>query len=249
MSTCIHRHFRRPRVLLPVIHLPYGEAGAMRAIDIAVEAGCPGIFLINQGMNAKEVRLLAMNLRGYPKDLWVGLNLLGQDPDDIIRDASPFPSFMGVWTDHCGVDDQDFGAEPSRLPPPWMENKRWIEEARETSGWKGIYFGGTAFKTQTQITDPSILRQVAQEAATFVDVVTTSGVGTGVAADVAKIRIMKEAIGDHPLGLASGVTPDNIQDYLPYVDAYLVASGIEKSFGVLDPIKTRDLAQAIHGQR
>lgn len=219
----------------------------MRAIDIAVEAGCPGVFLINQGMSASQVKQMAMNLRGYPKDLWVGMNLLGYEPEDIIRNASPFPSFMGVWADHCGVDDQDFTAEPSRVPPSWMQEKSLIEEAREASGWKGLYFGGTAFKTQTPITDPDILRQVAQEAATFVDVVTTSGAATGVAASIDKVRVMKEAIGDHPLGLASGVTPNNVRDYLPYVDAYLVASGIEKSFGVLDPVKTRDLAQAIHG--
>ena len=47
--------------------------------------------------------------------------------------------------------------------------------------------------------------------------------------------------------LASGVTPDNVGDYLPYVDAYLVATGIEEEFGVLDPARTKALADKVHG--
>ena len=35
--------------------------------------------------------------------------------------------------------------------------------------------------------------------------------------------------------------------HLPYVEAYLVATGIEEQFGVLDPVRTNDLAEQIHG--
>ena len=79
------------------------------------------------------------------------------------------------------------------------------------------------------------------------EVVCTSGRRTGVAADVPKVRIMREAIPDVPLALASGVTPENVDGFLPYVEAYLVATGIEERFGVLDPARTKALADKIHG--
>lgn len=47
----IERIFNLPRVLLPVIH-PVSEAAAMASLHRVVEAGCRGVFLINQGMDA-----------------------------------------------------------------------------------------------------------------------------------------------------------------------------------------------------
>ncbi len=75
----------------------------------------------------------------------------------------------------------------------------------------------------------------------FMDVVTTSGPGTGHAVHVDKIRAMKEALGQFPLAIASGITAENVQDYLPWSDCYLVATGISKSFVELDPILVKAL--------
>ena len=52
---------------------------------------------------------------------------------------------------------------------------------------------------------------------------------------------MKDGLGQCPLAIASGITPDNVTDYLPYSYAYLVATGIGKSFDELDPILTQKL--------
>ena len=73
------------------------------------------------------------------------------------------------------------------------------------------------------------------------DVVTTSGSGTGQAAHVDKTRAMKQALGTFPLALASGLTPDNIEDYLPHSDCYLVATGISTSFTELSPSLLKSL--------
>jgi len=47
------------------------------------------------------------------------------------------------------------------------------------------------------------------------------------------------------IALASGVTAENVGDYLPYVDAFLVGTGIEARLGVLDPARLRDLLDAV----
>ena len=82
----------------------------------------------------------------------------------------------------------------------------------------------------------------------------TSGPGTGHAAPVEKVRAIRQCLNSEAprrdaapiLGLASGVTVDNAADYLAWVDVWLVASGIERAFGVLDPERAERLAAIIH---
>jgi len=77
------------------------------------------------------------------------------------------------------------------------------------------------------------------------DVVTTSGPGTGEAASVSKIRAMKAALGDFPLAIASGITPENVGPYLGVADCFLVATGISADFSDFDPLRIRALMQIV----
>src|SRR5438477_29238 len=83
------------------------------------------------------------------------------------------------------------------------------------------------------------LAAAARAAAASMDVVTTSGPGTGQAAAPDKLRRMKEALGVTPLAIASGVTPENVGGYLPWVDCFLVATGISRTFEEFDPGRVR----------
>jgi uncharacterized protein len=108
-----------------------------------------------------------------------------------------------------------------------------------------LYFGGTAFKGLGYAEDEDA-EKAAKMATEFMDIVTTSGSETGEAAPVDKIVSMKKAIGDRSLAIASGITLDNVRVYLPYVDFFLVATGISRSFHELDAVKVRELAGVIH---
>ena len=77
------------------------------------------------------------------------------------------------------------------------------------------------------------------------DVVCTSGPGTGQAASLEKVRALRAGLGGHPMALASGITPENVRDYLPHVQAFLVGTGIEERLGVLDPAKIERLLRAM----
>jgi phosphoribosylanthranilate isomerase len=47
------------------------------------------------------------------------------------------------------------------------------------------------------------------------------------------------------MALASGVTPENVREYMPYVQAFLVGTGIESRIGVLEPRKIAALVRAM----
>lgn len=172
-----HRH-----VVLPVIHVE-SEGQALRNAEIARSAEADGVFLINRVGPWEELLAIHRRVREELPDWWIGVNCLDLDPEEAFErmpEAVP-----GLWVDDAGVDER------TREQP----EAEAIAKARQESGWGGLYFGGVAFKYQRPVED---LARAAAIAVTYMDVVTTSGPGTGLAARRAKIVAMKEAVGDSP---------------------------------------------------
>lgn len=217
---CIENFFGRKKVFLPVIH-PISRLHALRSLTVAREGGADGVFLINQGMHTgKTLALLDDFLANV--DFWIGVNILGADVQTLVPKLVCNLMPQGVWSDR---------ADP----------------LVDRHGWSGLYFGGVAFKYQQMVRPEDEAREIHRaRTSALVDVVTTSGPGTGEPADLDKVRRMKEILGADPLAIASGITPDNVRQYTPHVDVFLVATGIEQSVGVFDPDKLHRVADAIH---
>ncbi|MEM7343973.1 MAG: BtpA/SgcQ family protein [Chloroflexota bacterium] len=221
--------FRNRHTLLPVIHVE-SEEQALRNAEIACQQGCDGVFLINHGFGYdKLLEIHDVVTQAFP-DWWVGVNCLDLPPHQIFGKLSQHVA--GVWVDNAGIDEQTVEQRQAET----------IEVARRASGWNGLYFGGVAFKYQRAVTD---VGQAARLAARYVDVVTTSGAGTGKAAEYQKIVAMKKALGDTPLAIASGITPDNVETYLDVADCFLVATGISDSWTELNPKLVKRLVDKI----
>ena len=226
--------FGAPSVLLPVVH-PIGREEALAAIHIAHGLGVPGVFLIDQGMHERAVLTLVREVRDLYPTLWIGLNLLSRAPADALALALDACGVIdGIWSDNAGIDAR--GSEHPRAEA--------FVAARRAASWNGLYFGGVAFKYQREVAAVDLGR-AATTGAPYMDVLCTSGPGTGHAADVEKVRALRAGIGDHPMALASGITPENVRSYMPYVQAFLVGTGIEKQIGVLDPAKIEALLRAM----
>ncbi|MBF0231451.1 MAG: hypothetical protein HQK65_00235 [Desulfamplus sp.] len=234
-SSRFKRAFGRSRVFLPVIH-PISEEIALKSIETAIKAGADGIFLINQGMSTYEVLALIPEVHLRYKSLWIGINLLGSAPEEVIGLVADLP-VSGIWSDNADIDEKS-----NRQEQP--AGKRF-QEAREKIGWHGIYFGGVAFKYQRKIPE-TLLPAAARNASPWMDVITSSGAGTGYAASVEKAKDLRAGAGRHPLCLASGISSDNVTGFLPYVNCFIVATSIEIDFGVLSEEKTKLLCDIIH---
>ncbi len=223
------------KTLFPVIHaLDYNHA--MRNTELAFECGADGVFLINMGYSADKLMGFYPKVREQFPSSWIGLNLLGVSLLNLFN--YEIDTASGLW-----VDDAKISVDP-------LDNKTGqahaFLELKKT--YSGLYFGGTVFKyTPSYSEDPIICSQAAEVAASFMDVVTTSGSGTGFKAPLEKMKAMKTAIGQAPLAVASGITPENVHSYLDYVDSFLVSTGISyKDTDELNPILTRKLADIIH---
>jgi len=221
-------------VLLPVVH-PVGHREALEAVHLVNSLGLRGVFLIDQGMPENDVLALIHEIRDRHPGLWVGVNLLSRSPAEALLTALRGGSTVdGIWSDNAGIDEHG-GGHPDATA---------FVETRRRESWPGLYFGGVSFKYQREVALED-LGQAASTARTYMDVVCTSGPGTGIAADVEKVRRLHGGLEGHALALASGITAQNVQRYLPYVQAFLVGTGIETSFGVLDPKKIESLLRSM----
>lgn len=207
------------------------EAGqALLCVQIARDAGADGVFLISHVLPGDALIEIYAKAREEHPDWWIGLNLLGLWPTYAVE-AAP-AGVSGLWTDDAQIDE-------SMLGQPIASE---IFDGLKQRDGRAIYFGGVAFKYQREVLD---FEAAAAKAVPLMDVVTTTGPGTGKPADVAKVRRMRRAMGNAPLALASGVTPQNVRRYMPYVDCFLVASSITDDNEVLIPDRVRELLAAM----
>lgn len=135
------------------------------------------------------------------------------------------------------------------LPDPASARAR--AEQWAAPGKPPLLFGGMAFKYGPDETlTGKRLASLSAAATQFLDVITTSGPGTGYAADPTKIATIRAAIADSPLAVASGIAAENIADNLPCADCFLAASGISRTFDELAPSAvSRLVAHVRRGER
>ncbi len=229
-----HKLFKSPGpVVLPVIHV-LDTPRTLRNVREVIGAGAPGCFLINHDFPPDRFLPIIRDTRAAYPSLWMGVNFLAVTG----RDAFPMLGALAeegcpvdaYWADDARIDEYGTNAEAGE-----------IARAYEDSGWRGLYFGGTALKKQRTVA-PEHYADAAREATAFMDVVTTSGVATGQEADTSKVETFRRAIGDHALALASGITPENAETYAD-VDGFMVATGINEpgNFYDIDPDRLNDL--------
>lgn len=135
------------------------------------------------------------------------------------------------------------GSLPVRFQSQAWLDAVWADNAigNERPHKRFKYFGGIDFKYQKPIPPEEYKDAIAS---VEVDVVTTSGPGTGKAPTLSKIENFRR-VYDGPLAIASGITPDNVDPFIPLVNHFLVATGIEERFGVFDRSKLHDLHQKL----
>lgn len=184
--------------IIPVIHMQ-DKNQIESNIKVCIECGIKKIFLINHGRYDGDIIEYARDVKKRFPELWVGVNLL--DRSAVAAYSMELEGIDGLWCDQTIV-------------PVEVKHRR---------KFKGMLFGGLAFKYQPQ---PSDLEFACIEAAVATDVACTSGSGTGSAATTSKIKTIRGFLKEHPMAIASGVASHNIQSYKGLANYLLVATSI-----------------------
>lgn len=227
--------------VFPVVHIN-DEPQAREQTEVAFEAGADGIYLIDHHTTSTDLLFRTFNevMAAHP-DQYIGVNLL--------QARTPWDAFNAIRHAHAQqqmpiLPDGLWHDDASRLAIDTEDLRNSDQLLRDIR-----YLGGVSFKyTKDSTDDPNEAREHAELWGAFVDVVTTSGKGTGFPPSPEKIAAMKAAIGDQPLAVASGVDITNIASYTGNLDQLLVASSVETEpgSGIFDTSKLKDLIDAAH---
>lgn len=203
--------------ILPVIHIKTGTHALSQA-KLAIQLGCDGVFLINHHGNDVITLAVASILSLEHPDLVIGVNLLSKKALDVIPLAQA-SGIRHVWLDYAGIHS-------SCADHPLQQELK----AQSISSGITIY-AGVAFKYQRSEPNPisATLQAMEQQ---FIP--TTSGAGTGMAAEIEKIQSMSRVCSGE-LAVASGLTPKNIQLFAPFISHALVSTGISTPDDEIDP--------------
>ncbi len=188
-------------------------------IEASFEGEADAVVLINEWSSLAELEdTLARVRRRYPHVV-LGVNYLGDEKEPYgYRDSFRLARDYGlkiVWTDFSGVDLID--EKPS-------VDLHQIEAERP----RNVFYGSGVHMKYSTLKDPTkTVEKSALQALGWVDGVILTGAKTGVAADPEKVRRVREVIGEYPLGLASGVSPENAHTVREHVDFCLVASSLQ----------------------
>lgn len=232
----------------PVIHC-YDGATNNKNIKIAIDNGADGIFLINHGVLSDysfelSVRNACIRYKIFTK---IGANFLNLSNIEALKKAVDFGLDM-LWVDNGGFD------QLNKFQDELYEAACEFDESNKIEIFAGVHFKYQAKPTRS-IQD-SVTNCLLD---TFVP--TLSGSATGTPASVDFIRDAFSACQDlnnnmvisdqYKLAIASGISIENVNDYLPYIDHFLVASSIldEKDERLFDEEKLKTLRETIHNYK
>ncbi len=217
--------------VFPVIHIRNDNIHkAARQAEVAFGAEADGVYLIDHENAEPDVVVRAFNVIKFKNPgQFVGINFLqflhGYDAFRYVRRAAQ-QELLHAYPDSIWIDD----AAPRH--DELDDYRQRVEILQNVQ-----YLGGIAFKyTDGYTAEPQEAAAQAEVLQNYVDVVTTSGPGTGRPPALEKILAMRRAIGSKPLAIASGLSVENLSLYKDVADIFLVASSIETSqySGVFD---------------
>lgn len=195
---------RIPKVYPVIHHVDDGQTVAQAVLAEAL--GADGVFLISHRGENAEIIALRRRIKELRPDFPVGLNLLGESLASVTRLLAAEDVDM-VWFDNAGVDSRGASIECVTLRKIFPSFP---------------LLAGVDFKGQAHEPHPAMAVQMAKDAGY---VPTTSGPRTGVPPEVEKIRLMSEPV-DGELAVASGIAPENVDDYKGMIGYILVATAI-----------------------
>ncbi len=214
--------------VLPVIH-HLNHRLSVDQLKLAQEAGADGVFLISH--NGKDDELLDVLIEEKAiNDFYIGINFLGMSDPVRAYNTAATAGADAVWLDDAGVSSThtEFGMK--------------LRDARNARAGREDIFASVAFKYQGHEPNPV---QAAFNARSLGFIPTTSGPGTGQAPEVSKVRDMS-VNGKGTLAIASGMTPENIGLFVPYLTHVLVATGVSVDMHNFDYEKLRVLIAKCH---
>lgn len=216
------RFFNAPSLFVVVYIEPEPEAEmlkhAMSDVQASIEGGADAIVLINEESSFAQLDTALTQVRGEFPNATLGANFLGDETEPYgfqkSFELAQKHHLQLVWTDFSGVDAMvDY-------PPMDFHRLQSIDRGNF------FYCSGIQFKYGRFVDTQKPIETSALQAMGWLDGINISGSATGVTCEIDKVKRVRTAIGNHPIGLASGVNTENVGAFLPFIDYALVGTSL-----------------------
>jgi predicted TIM-barrel enzyme len=204
-------------------------ADALQSSDAVVKGGGDAIILINSRCELPlYTRVIAAVRERYPK-VPLGISALAYGPENLTDGFALAKRFDAkiVWmevvpgtTFEYEVDDEGHYARAEVTP------RSLARQVMQSDKPDAMLVAGVHMK-YTRNLDGRSFQQSMRRALGGVDGINITGVRTGVLADVERVRRARKFAGEWPMGLASGVSVDNIAGVIDFIDYAIVGTSLK----------------------
>ena len=212
----------KEKPILGMIHLSNDDAWgvtdrALNEIKVYQEEGLAGVIIENYHSGLSEVKdvlceVAELKTTGHiSPDLNIGINILPNDYQEAFKLAD-LHGFDFIQMDYVSGKYQ---RSQEINESEYLDYRTKYPNIQVLGGvWPKYYtpVGGSSLENDLKI---AIKR---------CDAIVVTGSGTGKATPMDKIKMFRDIIGDFPLIIGAGVTPDNVKSQFEYGDGAIVGS-------------------------
>lgn len=244
-------HVRANRTLTPDGQIDESKliADALQNAEAIVNGGADMIIMINSPcpMDVYERVLTAVRER-YPT-FPLGVSALDYGPDNLtegFRLAAQFDAQM-VWCEVAPGEEIEYQVSGNTYLPAAVTPVELALETQAQLKPDAMHTAGVHMK-YTRNTDGKTFEQSMMDSLGTMDGINITGPTTGVLADVERVQLARQLAGDHPMGLASGVSNDNLASVAEYIDYAIVGTSLKSSQNTLyiDEAKVRSMRELMN---
>ena len=207
--------FIKPKPVMAMVHLKGDSCDsvqerARREIDIYLNCGVDAVLVENYFGSADDVGWTLKYLQEHLPDVIYGVNVLG-DYRRAFDMAGEYGAKFIQIDSVCG-----------HLPPLMDElyDKELIALRRDSSA---VLLGGVRFKYQKVRSGRSVTEDV-RLGMERCDAIVVTGEGTGMVTPIDKVKEFRSVVGDFPLIIGAGVTPERLRGGIDLCDGFIIGS-------------------------
>lgn len=217
----VYKLFNNKSPLLGMLHLKGTDAKdvlnrAKKEIDLYFDHGVDAVIVENYFGNYYHMVEVLKHLSANYKDKIYGVNCLNMDAmgfELAINYGAKFIQLDSVAGHLKERDDHSFEA--------FMNLYRSKTDA--------IVFGGVRFKYQPYLSGRSLEEDLTL-AKERCDAIVVTGDHTGQETDLEKIKEFRKILGEFPMIIGAGLTPDNAKVQMQYADGAIVGSYFKENY-------------------
>jgi len=164
----------------------------------------------------------------YP-DFPLAISALDYGPNNLsegFRLAKKFNAQI-VWCEVAPGEPFEYEADDGKYVKGTTTERNFALKLQKDTRPAAMHVAGVHMKYTRPLNDLS-LSDAVKQALGSIDGINVTGPKTGVRADLERIKKAHQAAAGYPLGLASGVSAENIAPVLPFIDYAIVGTSLKE---------------------